>query len=49
MAVDIHIYLYKIINIKTGSARKDPESSLYGVFADPWRLDSGQIFAYIVR
>lgn len=37
-----------IYNIKTDSAGKD-ERYLCGDFADPWRLDSGQIFAYIVR
>lgn len=42
----IFIFIY---NIKIGSAGKDPESSLCGVFADPWRLDRGQIFAYVVR
>lgn len=47
--VDDDLIFIFIYNIKTGSVGKDPESSSYGVFADPWRLDSGQILAYIVR
>lgn len=46
MNFTLWIFIY---NIKTDSAGKDPECSLYGDFAEPWRLDSGQIFAYIVR